>query len=87
MFVRYFTKRKLVSCVKELAIYNDKGMHWRSHDTAQITAERKRLICLIQIQLDKLENCDSLKQLQQAIETGALAIDDEGKYIDIAKSV
>jgi hypothetical protein len=87
MFVRYFTKRKLVSCVDELAIYNDKGMHWRSHDTAQIAAERKRLTCLIQIQLDKLDNCDVVTQLQQAIETGDLAIDDKGKYIDIAKSV
>jgi hypothetical protein len=87
IFIRYFTKRKLVNCVDELATYNDKGIHWRNHDAAQISAERKRLIYLIQIQLDKLDDSDEVKQIQQAIETGVLATDDEGKYIDVAKSV
>ncbi len=87
MLIRYFTKRKLVSCVDELAVYNDKGMHWRSHNSVQVAAERKRLIDLIKIQLDKLGTSDAIEQLNIAIETGLLAVDDEGKYIDIAKTV
>jgi len=87
MFDKYFAKRRLVSHVKELAIYNDKGMHWRSHNTAQVAAERKRLIELMMVQLSKLENSDSTSKLRGLINNGALAEDDEGKYIALAKSV
>ncbi len=87
MFDKYFAKRRLVSHVKELAIYNDKGMHWRSHNTAQVAAERKRLIDLILVQLSKLEKSDSTSKLRSVINNGALAEDDEGKYIALAKSV
>ncbi|MBA6262144.1 hypothetical protein H4J39_00095 [Colwellia sp. Bg11-12] len=87
MFDKYFAKRRLVSLVKELAIFNDKGMHWRSHNSAQVSAERKRLIELIYVQLSKLENSDAVSRLADTIKSGELAEDDEGKYIALAKSV
>ena len=87
MFDKYFAKRRLVSLVKELAIYNDKGMHWRSHNSAQVSAERKRLIELILVNLSKLGNSDSAIKLNELIINGALAEDDEGQYIVLAKSI
>ncbi|MBA6381295.1 hypothetical protein H4J75_19310 [Colwellia sp. BRX10-1] len=87
MFIKYFAKRRLVSHVKELAIYNDKGIHWRSHDSAQVAAERKRIIELILVQLPKLGNSESAIKLNEIITSGALAEDDEGQYIDLAKSI
>ncbi|WP_010556914.1 hypothetical protein [Pseudoalteromonas marina] len=86
MFEKYFAKRKLVSHVKELAIYNDKGMHWKSHNIAQVSAERKRLIQLILVSLSKLDSTESAIKLNDLIISGALAEDEEGQYIDLAKS-
>jgi len=87
MFGKYVAKRRLVSYVEELCLYNDKGMHWRSHNIAQVVTERKRLIELIQVQLSKLENFDSTSRLNEVIKSGALAEDDKGKYIALAKSI
>lgn len=77
----------MVKLVKELAIYNDKGLHWKSHGIAQIIAERKRLIQLIVVQLTKLDSSESTEKLNAIIQSGALAEDDEGKYIDLARSI
>ncbi|WGL16673.1 hypothetical protein PVT68_18215 [Microbulbifer bruguierae] len=83
--INWYRKRRLVGLVKELAIYNDKGIKWANHNDFQAETERQRLMHLIEFQLGKLGNSHAPIELLEAVENGSLKTDSTGMYVATAK--
>ena len=86
MISKWWQKRKLVSLVKELAIYNDKGIEWRHHDERQREAERDRLMQGMESQIALLGAETVPSELHVAIRSGALRTDITGDFVPYAKA-
>jgi hypothetical protein len=69
------------------AMYNDKGHAWLGHDAQQIAAMQ----CGFQAQLSELAarvgHARLGQVLSEAIESGAAARDDSGRYADLCKHI
>lgn len=85
MIKKWLQKRKLVSLIKELATYNDKGISWRLHNEEQVKKEHRRLLDSIKNKIDLIGLELIPKKLIQALESGKLKTDLTGKYIKYAK--
>lgn len=81
----WLRRRKLVSLVQELAIYNDKGIEWKKHGIEQVENERNRLISLICSQINVVGRQNISPALLAAIDNGNIRTDITGKYIEYAK--
>ncbi|WP_369935898.1 hypothetical protein [Xanthomonas tesorieronis] len=65
------------------AMYNDKGYAWLGHDAKQIAAMQRGF----QAQLSELAVRVGHMRLGQAIESGAAARDDSGRYAELCEHV
>jgi hypothetical protein len=83
--VRWLRRRKLISLVERLAIYNDKGISWSGHTSERSGVERQRLMHLISRQIEAIGRESVSPALVSAMETGELENDDSGKFITCAK--
>jgi uncharacterized membrane protein len=83
--INWYRKRKLIGLVEKLAIYNDKGISWRNHNTQQVEAERQRLISSILYQINKLGEHRISTKLLSALKNGSLETDMTGMFIAHAK--
>ncbi len=83
--MNWIRRRKLVALVEKLAIYNDKGIEWASHNEQQAESERKRLLSLIKHQINLLGESEISTELLAAIDSSNIKTDITGKFIECAK--
>jgi len=82
-----FSKRaRLLRLVESLAIYNDKGVAWGNHTSHQADAVRAAKIAELKSIVEKLGIESLPSQFVEAVESGALAVDSTGRFIDLLES-
>ena len=86
-FEMWFKRNRLKKLVSELAIYNDKGIAWKSHSPEKVEAELARLLALIKEEVERIGRNNIPSELIAAIQDGSLLTDFTGKYIAHAKRV
>lgn len=83
--IRWLKRRRLVSLVERLAIYNDKGIAWSGHDPARAEVERSLLVAQIEQQISAIGNDEVSPKLLGAIADGTLRLDGTGKSVPYAR--
>ncbi len=77
---------KLLRALAKLAFYNDKGIDYSRHTSEQVESERIARLARIR-ELVATVGPDSLpSEFLQAVESGDIASDLTGRYIDLVKA-
>jgi hypothetical protein len=79
-------RSKLLRALSNLAFYNDKGIDYSRHKPEQVESERAAGIAKI-LELVAIVGPGSLpSEFLQAVESGDVASDFTGRYIDLVKT-
>lgn len=71
--------------MNNLAIYNDKGIHWNRHTRDRMARERARRIKEIETLVARLGVNELPALFLQALERGDISADMTGKYVELLK--
>ena len=82
-----FSKQaKLLRLLGHLAFYNDKGIDYARHSPAQVEAERASSLAKVRELVATIGPESLPRGFLQAVESGDVAIDLTGQYIDLLKA-
>lgn len=79
-------EKQLVKLLKELAEYNDKGVHWSKHDQEQAEAMRNSCVARIRELTDQFEADELPEPLVVGIDEGTVKTDASGHYYQMLKA-
>ena len=78
---------KLVASLEELAVFNDKGIHWGNHTVEEIADVRQAKVKAIGELLDVALKSRETDYLRGALQNGEIEKDDSGKFVDVARLI
>jgi hypothetical protein len=78
-------QRRLLRELEELAIYNDKGIDWKGHSPAQVSASRKRHMARVAGLIRRIGEDSLPSEFLSAFHGGALLEDGTGKYVELVE--
>ncbi len=82
-----FSKRaRLLRLVKDLAVFNDKGVWWGKYTLQEAHDMRTAKIAKVKSMMSKLDRESLPTQFLEAVESGALAVDSTGRFIDVLEN-
>jgi hypothetical protein len=82
-----FSKRaKLLRLFGRLAFYNDKGIDYARHDAAQVEKERASALGQVRDLVAAIGPESFPTNFLEAVESGAIATDLTGQYIDLLRA-
>ena len=77
---------KLLRLLSNLAFYNDKGIDYARHSPTQVQAERAAGLAKVKVLVAAIGPDSLPTDFLQAVQSGEVAIDLTGQYIDLLRA-